>query len=583
MGALHSGDITVFFLGLAALLGAAHVLGEAARRLGQPPVIGEIVAGLLLGPTVLGSLAPGFQAWLFPRDGPAAVALNAVVALAVALLLAVAGMRVNLSAVWRQGWATLAVALAGLLVPLLIGGLLAWLMPGWWGIPLQGMPNLFAVFFGTALAVSALPVIAKVLLDMDLFRTDFGMLVLVAATVNNLLAWLFFSVVLGGRAGGHSITYTTALTVGFVALTLTLGRWAADRAMPWVQAHLAWPGGILGFLVLTSLVGAAATEAIGVHAIFGAFLVGIALGDSHHLREHTRHIVHEFVEGVLAPVFVAAIGLEVNFVTKFHPWLVLRILVLGTAVKVLGCGLTARLVGTRGAEAWAVGWAMNARGELGIVLGLLAWQAGVIHEQLFVALVTLAVVTSALAGPVLQRLLRRGQAWSLASLLDGRLCLIDLAASDCPEAIRRLSAVAAERATLSPEWVAEAVLRREATMGTGIGHGVAVPHARLVNLKAPLVVAGLSRQGLGFDAPDAEPVRLVFLVLTPQDDAGAQVQILASIARLVRDPQVRREALSARTPTALLAALRIADTLQRSSMAGEAATGVRDDRDRQRS
>ena len=214
------------------------------------------------------------------------------------------------------------------------------------------------------------------------------------------------------------------------------------------------------------------------------------------------------------------------------------------------------------------------------MLGLLAWQAGVIHEQLFVALVILAVVTSALAGPVLKRLLRREQAWSLASLLDGRLCLIDLAASDSPEAIRRLSAMAAERATLSPAWVAEAVLRREAAMGTGIGHGVAVPHARLVNLKAPLVVAGLSRQGLGFDAPDAEPVRLVFLVLTPQDDAGAQVQILSSIARLVRDPQVRREALSARTPTALLAALRIADTLQRSSMAGEAATGVGDGGDR---
>ena len=198
------------------------------------------------------------------------------------------------------------------------------------------------------------------------------------------------------------------------------------------------------------------------------------MGDSHHLREHTRHIVHEFVEGVLAPVFVAAIRLEVNFVTKFRPWLVLRILVLGTAVKVLGCGLAARLVGyAQSAEAWAVGWAMNARGELGIVLGLLAWQAGVIHQQLFVALVILAVVASALAGPVLKRLLRREQAWSLASLLDGRLCLIDLAASDSPEAIRRLSAMAAERATLTPAWVAEAVLRREAAMGTGIGDGVA--------------------------------------------------------------------------------------------------------------
>jgi hypothetical protein len=260
--------------------------------------------------------------------------------------------------------------------------------------------------------------------------------------------------------------------------------------------------------VLTSLVGAATTEAIGVHAIFGAFLVGIALGDSHHLREHTRHIVHEFVEGVLAPVFVAAIGLEVNFVTNFHPWLVLRILVLGTAVKVLGCGLAARLVGTRSAEAWAVGWAMNARGELGIVLGLLAWQAGVIHEQLFVALVTLAVVTSALAGPVLKRLLRRGQAWSLASLFDGRLCLIDLAASDSPEAIRRLSAVAAERATLSPEWVAEAVLRRERPRGRRAARPAGEPEGPSGRGRAVPAGPGLRRTrrragATGLPGPDA--------------------------------------------------------------------------------
>ena len=462
MGELHSGDLTVFFLGLATLLALAHALGEGARRLGQPAVIGEMTAGLLLGPTVLGVLAPRFQAWLFPHDGPAAVGLDAVVALAVALLLLVAGMEVDLSAIWRQGRVSLAVALSGVLVPLVIGGTLAWLMPGWWGIPLEGMPALFAVFFGSALAVSALPVIAKILLDLDLFQTDFGMIVLVAATLNNLLAWLIFSVVLGGRAGGHSIGYTVVLTVGFVAIVLTLGRWAADQALPWLQAHLAWPGGVLGFLLVTGLVGAATTEAIGIHAIFGAFLAGIALGDSPHLREHTRHILHRFVEGVLAPIFVAAIGLEVNFVTRFHPWLVLRVLVLGIVVKVVGCGLAARLGGVRGPEAWGIGWAMNARGELGIVLGLLAWHAGVIRERLFVALVILAIVTSTAAGPMLKRLLRRDRVWSLASLLDSRLCLVDLAASDATEAIRRLSAVAADRATLSPEWVAEAVLRREA-------------------------------------------------------------------------------------------------------------------------
>jgi Kef-type K+ transport system membrane component KefB/mannitol/fructose-specific phosphotransferase system IIA component (Ntr-type) len=573
MSGLQSGDLTVFFLSLAVLLGSAHVLGEASRRLGQPAVLGEMLAGFLLGPTVLGTLAPAFQTWLFPRDTPAAVARDALVALGVALLLLAAGLEVDLAAAWRQGRAALAVALAGLLVPFLAGGLLAWLLPGWWGIPLEGQPELFAVFFGTALAVSALPVIARILLDLDLFQTDFGVLTLVAATLNNLLVWLTFAVVLGGRAGGQAVLSTLGLTVGFVVLVLTLGRWAADRALPWVQAHLAWPGGVLGFVLMAGLVGAAVTEAIGIQAIFGAFLAGIALGGSSHLREHTRLLVARFVEGVFAPIFVAAIGLEVDFVAHFSPGLVLRVLALGVAVKVLGCAAAARLGGLRGAEAWAVGWAMNARGELGIVLGLLAWRAGVIRERLFVALVLLALATSAVAGPMLTLLLRRGRPWSLATLLDSRLCVTDLEEANAPAVIRRLSAVAAERAQLNPEAVAEAVLRREAVMGTGIGHGVAVPHARLAGLKGPVVAAGVSRRGLDFDAEDAEPVRLVFLLLTPASDHGAQVKILASLARLIRDPQVRQEAVAARTPTALLAALRVGDALQGAKAAEQAGRG----------
>ncbi len=565
MGELHSSDLTVFFLSLAVLLVAANVLGEIARRLGQPAVIGEMIAGILLGPTCLGMLVPAFQAWLFPRHTPAAAALDAVVALAVALLLLVAGMEVDLSSVWRQGKTALGIGVAGLLVPLAFGGTLAWIAPELWGKPPTGNGMLFAVCFGTALAVCALPVVAKILLDLDLAQSDFGMLVLVCSTLNNLLAWLVFSVVLGGRAEGlHALGKTVALTVGFVVLVMTVGRWAADRALPWVQAHLAWPGGVLGFLLVAGLTGAALTEAIGIHAIFGAFLVGIALGDSPHLREHTRQIVRRFIEGALAPIFVAAIGLQVNFIANFQGGLVLRVLVLGMAVKVLGCGLAARLGTVQWPEAWGVGWALNVRGELGIVLGLLALEAGVIKAELFVALVILSVVTSALAGPILKRLLRRGRPWSLASLLDGRLCIIDLNAARSSEAIRRMSAIAAERAMLNADWVTRAVLEREALRATGLGLGVAVPHARLVNLKSPLVVTGISPQGIDFDAPDNEPVRLVFLVLTPQDDHGAQLQILGSIARLIRDSKVREEAMAARSPTALLAALRVADARDRS-------------------
>jgi Kef-type K+ transport system membrane component KefB/mannitol/fructose-specific phosphotransferase system IIA component (Ntr-type) len=567
MGELHSSDLTVLFLGLAVLLAAANAFGEIARRLGQPAVIGEMVAGLLLGPTFLGWISPEFQAWLFPHHTAAAAGRDAIVALAVALLLLIAGMEVDLSSVWRQGRSALLIAIAGLLVPLGVGGLLATFAPDWWGMPEGGNPTLFAIFFGTALSVSALPVIAKILLELDLAQTDFGMLALVAATVNNLLSWLIFSVVLGGREGGGSLGWTVVLTVGFALVVLTLGRWTADRVLPWVQAHLPWPGGVLGFLLIAGLLGAALTEAIGIHAIFGAFLVGIALGDSQHLREHTRHIVQRFVEGVLAPIFVAAIGLEVNFAANFHVWLVIRVLALGIVVKVLGCSLAARLGGLPMAESKAIGWALNARGELGILLGLLAWNAGLIRERLFVALVTLAVATSAMTGPAIKRLLRRGKSWSLATTTDARLCVLDLDASDSTDAIRKLSAIAAERAVLDPGWVANAVLRREALMSTGIGNGMAVPHARLLNLNAPLVVIGQSRRGLDFDAPDAELVRLVFLILTPRDDQGAQLQILGSIARLVRDPQVREELFAARTPLSLLAALRVADVLHKEPQA----------------
>ena len=562
MEGLQTHDMVVFFLGLAVLLGSAHALGELARRLGQPVVIGEMLAGLLLGPTCLGWLAPQLQTWLFPRHGPAAIALDAVVSLAVALLLLVAGLEVDLSAVWRQGKAALTIALGGLIVPVVIGGGLAYMAPTWWGMPLGGKPAFFAVFFGTALAVSALPVIAKIFLDLDLFRSDFGMLVLVAATITNLLAWLLFSVVLGGRSGGASIGYLIALTVGYVVFTLTIGRWAVDKALPWVQAHLSWPSGVLGFVLVMGLVGAAVTEAIGIHAIFGAFLTGVALGDSEHLREHTRQIVHRFIEGILAPIFVAAIGLEVNFITSFNPGLVARVLLLGIALKVIGTALSAIKGGLPRSEAWAAGWALNARGELGIVLGVLAWEAGVIRERLFVALVTLSIVTSATAAPMIKRLLRREKTWALGALLDNKSCQLKLKAQNASDAIRELSYLACEKCGLDPIEVSRAVLQRESMMGTGLGHGVAVPHARPSGLKSPLIAAGLSAHGLDFNAPDGLPVRLVLLILTPPDDHGAQVQILRSIARFVRNEQARDEALSAQTTTSFLAALRVSDVLQ---------------------
>lgn len=563
MGELAGTQLTQFLLGVAVLLACAHAFGELARRIGQPMVIGEMMAGLLLGPTFFGWLAPEAQHWLFPHSGAAATALDGIVILAVTLLLMVAGMEVDLSSVWRQGRATVSIAAWAALAPLLVGTLVAWLNPTFWGMPADGQRATFAIFLGTALAVSALPVIAKILLDLDLFQSDFGALVLVSATLCNLVAWLMFSIVLGGEDSGLPIAGVIALTVSFAVAMLTVGRWIADRALGWVQAHLSWPSGVLGFMLIAGLLGAAVTDAIGVHAIFGAFLTGIALGESPHMREQTRQVVHRFVEGILAPIFVAAIGLEVNFITNFHPWLVPSVLILGTATKVLSAWAGARLAKCDSMEAWGVGWALNARGELGIVIGLLAWESGIIRERLFVALVALAIVTSAMAGPMLKWLLRLQRVWSLSDLIDSRSCLPGMTETTAEAAIVRLCALAAERSKVDPELVAKAVLTRERFMGTGLGNGIAVPNARLDGLTAPVVIAGTTEQGLAFEGIDDQPVHLIVLILTPSADPASQLQILSAVGRLAQSKRLVREAIAARSPVELVGVFKVAEVLLR--------------------
>ena len=552
-------DVIVLLLGLAALLAAARALGEIARRFNQPAVLGEIVAGLLLGPTVLGRLAPEVSGWLF-ADGPSAVVRAGFGQVAVCLFMFAAGLEVDLSTVLRRGRAALAVSVSGIAVPFALGLGAAWLWPAVLGGAPGVDPELFALFFATALSISALPVIAKTLMDLGLYRSDLGMIVISAAIVEDLAGWIVFAIVLGmmaaPAAGEHGVGLTVALVLGFAALMLTVGRWALNRVMPALHAYLSWPSGVLGVVFTLALLGAAASAWIGVHALFGAFLVGIAVGDSRHLRERTRATIEQFIAAFFAPIFFASIGLGVDFVRWFDPLLVTVVLVIACAGKVLGCGLGARLAGTAWRESWAIGVAMNSRGAMEIILGLQALQAGIIEERMFVALVMMALVTSLVSGPLIQRILRRPRPRRLANLISPRAFLGGLAASDAAGAIRELASRAAEAGHLSEAAVAGAVAAREAAMATGLEGGVAVPHARVAGLAAPVVVVGLAPDGIDFAAPDGQPARVVVLLLTGEDDDAAQLELLADIAHVFAPPGSAAHAARCAGYTEFLAALR---------------------------
>jgi Kef-type K+ transport system membrane component KefB/mannitol/fructose-specific phosphotransferase system IIA component (Ntr-type) len=489
-----------------------------------------------------------------------ALLLNGMSTLAIALFLLVAGMEVELSTMWRQGRTALGVALSGLLVPFALGSFAAWMAPLALGCEPDADPQIFALFLGTALAISALPLIARTLMDLNLYRSELGMVVIAAAVFNDLTGWIIFAVILGllGNPTPHDlgIFMTIFLTLAFAGTMLTVGRWLIDRILPWVQAYTTWPGGVLSFAISLALLAAALTEWIGIHAIFGSFLVGVAIGDSRHLREQTRKTILDFVSFIFAPLFFASVGLRVDFADKFYPLVVVTVFVIACLGKILGCGLTARLTGMDWATSWSVGFAMNARGAMEIILGLLALQSGLIRQRMFVALVIMAIVTSMMSGPAIQRLLRRNRTVRFTDYMLPKYFSDRLPATDRREAVRELVRLVAADLALDTDATVDAVLRREQAGSTALGGQIAVPHARLAGLTRPVVAVGLSPGGIDFDAEDGQPARLVFLVLLPESSSAEHLGILADIARTFRDEHACADALCATSHTEFLAAVR---------------------------
>ncbi|NUM52311.1 MAG: cation:proton antiporter [Candidatus Hydrogenedentes bacterium] len=553
-------DYTLLLLTVGILLLAARAAGELADRFGQPAVLGEIAAGIALGPTALGRFAPDAAATLFPAAGPRVVVLDGLFLLAIVLFMLVAGMEVDLSTVWRQGRAAAAVGIAGTTLPFAFGFVAAWLAPNLLGFDGDSSPYIFALFFATALSISALPVIAKTLMDLGLYYTDLGMIVISAAIVSDVAGWMLFAVILGmmdiesAHAGG--IAFTIALVIGFAATMLTVVRWAIHRALPWVQAHTSFPGGVLGLALALALCSAAFTEWAGVHAIFGAFLAGVAIGDSSHLRNHTRTIIRQFVSFFFAPLFFASIGLKVDFAAHFDLGLVLIVIVLACIGKVLACGGAGILAGMPKRESWAVAFALNARGAMEIILGLLALRYGVISERLFVALVVMALVTSVMSGVWIPAVLKRAKRRKIEDFLSAKTYMRELRATDPRGAIRELSESVAQAVGLEPAALSLAASDREFIASTALGNGVAVPHARVAGAKAFCVGVGISPVGIDFNAPDGKPAHVLFLLASPAHDDGAQLEILADVADRFSDPAFYEKVAAAGSYTEFLAVLR---------------------------
>jgi Kef-type K+ transport system membrane component KefB/mannitol/fructose-specific phosphotransferase system IIA component (Ntr-type) len=549
---------------LAALLGCARLLGEGARRLGLPAVAGEIVSGVLIGRTVLGRFVPQVFAWTFPEGTPK-VLLSGYTTVAVMLLLVVAGLEIDLSVVRKSGRVVLLTSGLGLILPFLLGWGMGFVLPDS-DLADPARRGLHAAFLGIALSISALPVIARTLLDLGLMKTDIGLIILSSAVLDDVIGWIGFSVlsrqfVATDAVSWSHVAVSIVLTALFVAVGLLIVRPIADRLLARFQTSgEAANGSVLSLIMILALLGGAATQALGVHAVFGAFVMGIAIGDSRRLREHTRQTLHEFVTSVFTPVFFGSMALRLDFAAAFDLRLVLTIVAVACVAKVVGCAVGARMTGIAWREATAIGFGMNSRGAMEILLAMLAMEAGIINEKVFVALVIMAVVTSMLSGPALIRLLRPRPS-PIAELLRGGAVMLDSPAENREELIVALVAAMMARhgRVIDAGRFAQKVLERELLAGTGVGEGVAFPHAEVEGLDQPALAFGRLARGLDFDAPDGAPARLVFLLLTPPRHYDRELQILSGLARLLTRAEVRRGLLHAPDTAAVLATIDLAD------------------------
>ncbi|MDX1663016.1 MAG: cation:proton antiporter [Candidatus Promineifilaceae bacterium] len=406
-------DILVLLFQVALLLFAARALGEVAQRLGQPAVVGEILAGILLGPSFLSSLIPVLGEWIIPQSAVQGYLLEVVSLIGAIFLLLITGLETDLALIRRHARTALGVSYGGIITTFTSGFLLGLFLPDF----LLADPDqrlVFALFVATAMSISAIPVIAKVLMDLNLMRRDIGQTIIAAGMSDDTTGWILLSIV-AGLAGGQAVTAgsifaTVGSVLAFMVLSFTVGRWLVRRVLAFVQDEVISQDRLLTLVVVLTFAWGAITQALHLEAVLGAFVMGILFAQMPRLPAKVHHQLESVALGIFAPIFFATAGLKVNVLNLLEPTLILialLVIFIATMGKVVGTYVGARLIGGR--DHWTAlsfGAGLNARGAMEIIIATIGLQLGILGQDMFSIIVIMAMATSLMAPAALRWVLR---------------------------------------------------------------------------------------------------------------------------------------------------------------------------------
>jgi Kef-type K+ transport system membrane component KefB/nucleotide-binding universal stress UspA family protein len=404
----------VFLAQIIALLVCGRLLGEALQRIGQPAVMGQLIAGILLGPSVLGALWPDFQHWLFPSRPEQKAMIDAVAQLGILMLLLLTGMETDLSVFRRSRRTAFSVSLAGIAVPFACGMALGELLPEAM-LPNPEQRFITTLFLGTALSISSVKIVAMVVRELGFLRRTVGQIIVTSAIIDDTIGWIIMSVTFGLALHGSvdllAVAQSVFGTALFLVVSFTLGRRVVFRLIRWANDSFVSEMPVITTILVVTGAMALATHAIGVHTVLGAFVAGILVGQSPILTGHIEGQLRGLIVALFMPVFFGLAGLATNVAVFADPTLLaltVGLIAIASLGKFSGAFIGGWLGGMSARESLALGCGMNARGSTEVIVASIGLSMGALTRDLFTMIVAMAVVTTMSMPPMLR--------WALARL-----------------------------------------------------------------------------------------------------------------------------------------------------------------------
>ena len=412
-GQVSGASAAIFFAQVGVLLLVGRALGELMQRFGQPEVMGQLLGGLLLGPSLLGLVSPHLQHTLFPPTAEQKGMLDAVSQLGMLLLLLLTGMETDLRLVRGVGRSAMAVAAAGVALPFMCGFALGALLPDSL-LPHAQSRFVTALFLATALSISSIKIVAVVVREMNFMRRDIGQIIVASAILEDTAGWVIIAISFGLASSGtmdlRSVSFAVLGTLAFLAVSLTVGRRVVSDLIRWANDHFASDFPVITMILLITIAMALTTYLIGVHTVLGAFVAGVLIGESPILTRHIEEQLRGLIAALFMPVFFGLSGLSADLTILKDPELLLLaigLIVIASAGKFAGAFVGGKLGRLTGRESLALASAMNARGSTEVIVASIALSAGVFSKNLFTLIVAMAMITTMAMPPMLRWALRR--------------------------------------------------------------------------------------------------------------------------------------------------------------------------------